>query len=40
MKKIIKLAVLGAILSAMLSGCIIVPAHGGYYEHPYHSYRY
>jgi len=40
MKKIIQLAVLGAILSSMLSGCIIVPPHGGYYARPYNAYRY
>ena len=40
MKKIIKLAVLGAVLGAMLSGCIIVPARGGYYEHERPYYRY
>ncbi|MGS0742924.1 hypothetical protein ACVBEF_13970 [Glaciimonas sp. GG7] len=40
MKKIIKLVVLGAALSAMLSGCIVVPARG-YYGHPYYApYRY
>ncbi|WP_255419168.1 hypothetical protein [Glaciimonas sp. PCH181] len=40
MKKLLKLAVLGALLSTMLAGCIVVPARGGYYERPYHENRY
>lgn len=40
MKKLIQLVILGTILSSVLSGCIIVPAHRGYYERPYAAYRY
>ncbi|MFC5472536.1 hypothetical protein [Paraherbaspirillum soli] len=41
MKKLIGLVVLGVILSTALSGCIVVPARGGYYgpPHPYY-YHY
>ncbi|WP_265588508.1 hypothetical protein [Glaciimonas soli] len=31
MKKLIKLVVLGTILSSMLAGCIVVPRGGPYY---------
>jgi|GEM_PF-2443286 len=44
MKKLLMIAGLCA-FAAMASGCIVVPARGGYYHHPYyhpyyHGYYY
>ncbi|MBB5200557.1 hypothetical protein [Glaciimonas immobilis] len=40
MKKLIQVVIIGTLLGSMLSGCIIVPSHRGYYERPYgYGYR-
>lgn len=40
MKKLVKLILVGIVLSTTLSACIVVPVGGGGYYRPYHGGYY